>query len=58
MEAMTSDSSGVVIRVAGEADAAALAELRARWVAEIEAEPNFPERMAAWMAAEGERRTT
>jgi GNAT superfamily N-acetyltransferase len=58
MRVMTADASGVAIRVAGGADAAALAELRARWVADIEPEPDFPERMAAWMAAEGERRTT
>jgi GNAT superfamily N-acetyltransferase len=58
MEAMASDWSGVVIRVAGEADAATLGELRARWVADAEPEPGFRERMAAWMAAEGERRTT
>jgi GNAT superfamily N-acetyltransferase len=58
MEAMTSDAAGVVIRVAGEADAAALAQLRARWVADVEPESDFPERMAAWMATEGERRTT
>lgn len=58
MEAMTSDLSDLVIRVAGETDVAALAELRAHWVADIESEPDFPERVAAWMAAEGERRTT
>lgn len=58
MEPMTSGSSDVVVRVAGEADVAAVAELRALWVAETESEPNFPERMAAWLAAEGERRTT
>jgi GNAT superfamily N-acetyltransferase len=58
MEAMTRDSSDLVIRVAGAADAAALAELRARWITDIEPESDLPERMAAWMAAEGERRTT
>ena len=58
MQAMTSGSSDLVVRVAAETDVAALAELRALWVAETEPEPNFPERMAAWMTAEGERRTT
>jgi GNAT superfamily N-acetyltransferase len=58
MEAMTLDSSDLVIRVAGEADAAALAELRALWVADTEPRPGFAERIAAWMASEGERRTT
>jgi GNAT superfamily N-acetyltransferase len=57
MEAVTSGASRVVIRIAGEADIAALAELRAGWAA-TEPEPGFQERMAAWMAAEGDRRTT
>jgi GNAT superfamily N-acetyltransferase len=55
---MASDSSGLVIRVAGGRDVAALAELRALWPAEAEPDRDFPGTMAAWMAAEGERRTT
>jgi GNAT superfamily N-acetyltransferase len=44
--------------VADEADVAALAELRALWSADTEPDRSLSERMAAWMAAEGERRTT
>jgi GNAT superfamily N-acetyltransferase len=44
--------------VAGEADVAALAELRALWVADTQPDPEFTKRIAAWIAAEGERRTT
>jgi GNAT superfamily N-acetyltransferase len=58
IEAMTSGSSNVVIRVADEADVAALVELRALWSADTEPDGNFSERMAFWMAAEGDRRTT
>jgi GNAT superfamily N-acetyltransferase len=47
-----------VIRVAGEQDAAALAGLRALWSAGTDADPVFERRMADWLAAEGERRTT
>jgi GNAT superfamily N-acetyltransferase len=55
---MTSRSPDVVIRVAGEADAGALAELRELWAAGPEPDPELPKRMAAWVAAEGDRRTT
>src|SRR4051794_4578391 len=58
MEVMASDSLDLEIRMAREDDAAALAELRAQWVAGVAPEPNFAERMAAWLATEGERRTT
>ena len=58
MEGMSSDLADLAMRVAGAADAAALAELRALWVADVASEPGFAERMAAWLAAEGERRTT
>jgi GNAT superfamily N-acetyltransferase len=44
------------VRVAGADDAGALASLRAEW-SEGE-EPGFDERMAAWLQAEGDRRTT
>src|SRR6186997_2306435 len=57
MEGM-SDLRDLLVRVAGTADAPALAELRALWVADIAPEPDFAERVAAWLAAEGERRTT
>jgi GNAT superfamily N-acetyltransferase len=55
---MTSDSADLVIRVADQADVAALAELRALWSADTEPDRSFSERMASWMAAEGDRRTT
>jgi GNAT superfamily N-acetyltransferase len=44
------------IRIAGERDAEALAALRAAWTEA--AEPGFERRLAAWLAAEGDRRTT
>jgi GNAT superfamily N-acetyltransferase len=46
----------VNVRVAGAADVAALAALRALWSGG--GEPDFDRRMAAWIADEGDRRTT
>jgi GNAT superfamily N-acetyltransferase len=46
------------IRVAGAADVAAVAELRARWSAGTDADTGFRTRMEAWLADEGDRRTT
>ena len=46
----------VVVRVTGEDDVAAIASLRAQWSA-AEGDVGFSERMAAWIAAEGHRRT-
>jgi GNAT superfamily N-acetyltransferase len=46
-----------VVREAGAADAAALAALRALWSAPAD-DPGFERRMAGWLEAEGERRTT
>ena len=48
----------MAIRIAGDTDATALAELRALWIADATPEPGFSQRIAAWLAAEGERRTT
>jgi GNAT superfamily N-acetyltransferase len=48
--------ASVHVRRAGADDVRALAELRARW-SEGE-EPGFEQRMADWLSAEGERRTT
>jgi len=48
--------ASVDVRRAGADDAGALAALRARW-SEGE-EPGFEARMAEWLQAEGERRTT
>jgi GNAT superfamily N-acetyltransferase len=50
--------TGFVTRVAGEADTGAIAELRALWSAGTGADPAFERRMAAWLEAEGGRRTT
>jgi GNAT superfamily N-acetyltransferase len=55
---MIPTSSDLVIRVAGEADVAALSELRAVWSGDTDPDRGFLDRMAAWIAAEGERRTT
>ena len=44
------------VRVAGAGDVAALAALRALW--SDGEEPEFAARMAAWLADEGDRRTT
>jgi GNAT superfamily N-acetyltransferase len=46
----------VTVRVAQAGDASALAWLRSLW--SEGSEPGFEERMAEWIAAEGERRTT
>jgi GNAT superfamily N-acetyltransferase len=49
--------SDLAVRVATAADTAALASLRALW-SEGGVEPGFAARMAAWLDAEGDRRTT
>ena len=46
----------LVVRVAGERDAGAIASLRKLWLGG--AEPGFERRMADWLTAEGDRRTT
>jgi GNAT superfamily N-acetyltransferase len=55
---MTPGPTDVVIRVAGEADIDARAHLRALWTGASAADPEFERRMADWLAADGERRTT
>jgi GNAT superfamily N-acetyltransferase len=47
----------VVVRVAGAGDSGAVASLRSLWSAGAREEPDFEGRMAAWLAAEGDRRT-
>jgi GNAT superfamily N-acetyltransferase len=49
-------SSELVVRVTGAGDAGALASLRSLWSGGEE--PDFEGRMASWLAAEGDRRTT
>ena len=46
------------IRVAGTADASAIAHLRAVWGGDTAADPRFEQAMANWIDSEGERRTT
>jgi GNAT superfamily N-acetyltransferase len=51
---------GVVVRVADGDDVGAIASLRSLWTAGAGAavDPDFGARMAAWLAVEGDRRTT
>ena len=51
-------STDVVVRVASEDDIGALADLRSLWAGESGNDPEFERRLAEWLAAEGERRTT
>jgi GNAT superfamily N-acetyltransferase len=55
---MASELSDVAVRVAGAADAGALAALRSLWIGGGGADPGFERRMADWLAAEGDRRTS
>ncbi len=55
---MTSLPPDVTVRVAGEADLGALTSLRAIWSRVDEVDPEFAQQMAAWLAAEGNHRTT
>jgi ribosomal protein S18 acetylase RimI-like enzyme len=56
---MTIEPPDVVVRVvAGEADVASVASLRALWTGGVEKDPEFERRMATWLAVEGDRRTT
>jgi GNAT superfamily N-acetyltransferase len=54
---VASELPDVVVRVAGAHDVGAIASLRSLWGAAPQ-DPNFEGRMAAWLAAEGDRRTT
>jgi GNAT superfamily N-acetyltransferase len=55
---MATEVPEVVVRVAGAGDAGAIASLRSRWSAGTAADPDFEQRMAAWLAAEEDGRTT
>jgi GNAT superfamily N-acetyltransferase len=48
----------LIVRLAGPSDVGPIAALRALWSGGGAADAGFEERMAAWLAAEGERRTT
>ena len=54
---MAADRADVLVRVAGARDAGAIASLRSLWSAGGD-EPGFEARLAAWLEAEGDRRTT
>jgi GNAT superfamily N-acetyltransferase len=51
-------ASELLVRVTGPADVGALASLRALWSAGAEDDRGFERRLADWLAAEGDRRTT
>jgi GNAT superfamily N-acetyltransferase len=55
---MPADIDDLVIRVAGLSDSGEIALLWSRWRANRNPDPDFTERMAAWHASEGSRRTT
>jgi GNAT superfamily N-acetyltransferase len=46
------------IRIAGVADITSLAMLRAAWTEDAPEDPDLGAQLGAWLAAEGERRTT
>jgi GNAT superfamily N-acetyltransferase len=54
---MASELPDVVVRVADTGDIAAIASLRSLWSAGAAEDPDLERRMAAWLAAEGDRRT-
>jgi hypothetical protein len=48
----------VVVRVVDVGDIGAVASLRSLWSADPGKDPDLERRMAAWLAVEGDRRTT
>jgi GNAT superfamily N-acetyltransferase len=55
---MASELLDVVVRVAGAGDSGAIASLRSQGSGDADEDRDFEPRMAAWLAAEGDRRTT
>jgi GNAT superfamily N-acetyltransferase len=55
---MASELLDVAVRVAGAGDTGAIASLRSQWSGRAEEGRDFEQRMAAWLAVEGDRRTT
>jgi GNAT superfamily N-acetyltransferase len=55
---MAWDLPDVDVRVAGAGDTGAIASLRSLWMPGAAEDRHFERRMAAWLAAEGDRRTT
>jgi GNAT superfamily N-acetyltransferase len=52
------EGEDLTVRVAGPGDVGALAALRRAWDASAADEPGFEQRLADWLEAEGDRRTT
>ena len=55
---MASELPDLVVRVAGDGDIGAIASLRSQWSAGGDEDRDLEGRMAIWLAAEGDRRTT
>jgi GNAT superfamily N-acetyltransferase len=55
---VSAEPDGAIVRVAQATDSDVVASLRSLWHAGSETEADFGRRMAAWLAAEGDRRTT
>jgi GNAT superfamily N-acetyltransferase len=55
---MASEPPDVVVRVADAGEVGAIASLRSLWSDGAAEDPDLERRMAAWLAAEGDRRTT
>ena len=55
---MASELPDVVVRVADAGDSGAMAALRSLWSPGAGEDPDSERRMAAWLAVEGDRRTT
>jgi len=55
---MAPEENEPTVRVAGLSDSEVIASLRALWKADGPAHSGFQARVAAWLAEEGERRTT
>lgn len=55
---MVCETDGLVVRVAGGGDVAAVASLRSQWSGVVGADVHFERRMEEWLSAEGDRRTT
>jgi GNAT superfamily N-acetyltransferase len=55
---MSCERTDVVVRVAARQDVAAVAALRSLWSGDGREDPDFERRLGAWIAAEGDRRTT
>jgi GNAT superfamily N-acetyltransferase len=55
---MSTDPSGIIVRVTTSGDGGAIASLRALWKTDGPPPSHFEARVAAWLAEDGDRRTT